>query len=259
MNLDRRRSIADQVYEELRRMIVRFELKPGEVLSEKTTAELFRVSRTPVREALMRLAEHGMVTIAPQFGTFVAAIDPDEVRQAQFMREHLEVAVARRLCGVRNLDLMPAWELVRRQRAMVPTTDVVGFTALDDAMHAWLFATAGMDRVWSAIHAKKAHLDRIRFLHVPEPGKSEEVAEQHTRILEAIAAGDRDLTERNVREHVSGSLVYLERLMIDRPELFQRPRLSRVRSAAEEEGGEITVRSAAGRRGGAGGQRRQAT
>ena len=184
----------------------------------------------------MRLAEHGMVTVAPQFGTFVAAIDPDEVRQAQFMREHLEVAVARRLCGVADLDLTPAWELVRRQRAMVPTTDVVGFTALDDAMHAWLFAAAGMDRVWAAIHAKKAHLDRVRFLHVPEPGKSEEVAEQHTRILEAIAAGDRDRTERNVREHVSGSLVYLERLMVDRPELFERPKLSRVRAVAEEEG-----------------------
>jgi len=239
-------------------MIVRFELKPGEVLSEKTTAELFRVSRTPVREALMRLAEHGMVTIAPQFGTFVAAIDPDEVRQAQFMREHLEVAVARRLSGVADLDLTPAWELVRRQRAMVPTTDVVGFTALDDAMHAWLFDTAGMDRVWAAIHAKKAHLDRIRFLHVPEPGKSEEVAEQHTRILEAIAAGDADLTERNVREHVSGSLVYLERLMVDRPELFQRPKLSRVRATAEEEGSSADAVTRGPRRSGTG-QRRHMT
>ncbi len=233
MNLDRRRSIADQIYEELRRMIVQFELKPGEVLSEKNTAELFRVSRTPIREALMRMSEHGLVTVAPQFGTFVAAIDPDEVRQAQFMREHLEIAIAVRLCAIRGLDLSPARNLITQQRAILPTSNFAGFTALDDAMHAWLFRMAGMDRLWLAIHAKKAHLDRIRFLHVPEPGKIEEVANQHTAILDAIEAGDRRLTERRVREHVSGSLVYLDKLLATRPELFQRPRLSRSRQMGE--------------------------
>jgi DNA-binding GntR family transcriptional regulator len=236
MNLDRRRSIADQIYEELRRMIVQFELKPGEVLSEKATAELFKVSRTPIREALMRLAEHGLVTVAPQFGTFVAAIDPDEVRQAQFMREHLEIAVAVRLCAIRGLDLSTARNLVSQQRAILPMSNFAGFTALDDAMHAWLFKTAGMDRLWAAIHAKKAHLDRIRFLHVPQPGKIEEVAEQHTGILDAIQSGDRRLTERRVREHVSGSLIYLDKLMSSRPELFQRPRLSRSRQPGEGDG-----------------------
>lgn len=233
MNLDRRRSIADQVYDELRRMIVQFELKPGEILSEKATAELFRVSRTPVREALMRLSEHGLVTVAPQFGTFVAAIDPDEVRQAQFMREHLEVAVALRLSGVRQLDLTPARNLVTQQRAVLPTSNFATFSQLDDAMHAWMFKAAGMDRLWSAIHAKKAHLDRIRFLHVPQPGKSELITEQHTGILDAIAAGDRRLTEKRVREHTSGALEYLQQLMNARPELFERPRLSRTRAAPE--------------------------
>jgi DNA-binding GntR family transcriptional regulator len=233
MNLDRRRSIADQVYDELRRMIVQFELKPGEILSEKATAELFRVSRTPVREALMRLSEHGLVTVAPQFGTFVAAIDPDEVRQAQFMREHLEVAVAVRLSGARGLDLSPARNLVTQQKAVLPTGNFATFTALDDAMHAWMFKAAGMDRLWAAIHAKKAHLDRIRFLHVPQPGKTELVTEQHTGILDAIHAGDRRLTEKRVREHTSGALVYLEELMEKRPELFERPRLSRSRPQVE--------------------------
>lgn len=232
MNLDRRRSIADQVYDELRRMIVQFELKPGEILSEKATAELFRVSRTPVREALMRLSEHGLVTVAPQFGTFVAAIDPDEVRQAQFMREHLEVAVAVRLSGIRSLDLTQARNLVNQQRAVLPAGNFAAFTQLDDAMHAWMFKAAGMDRLWSAIHAKKAHLDRIRFLHVPQPGKTELVTEQHTGILDAIEAGDRRLTEKRVREHTSGALVYLQQLMNTRPDLFERPRLSRSRPAA---------------------------
>ena len=87
-------------------------------------------------------------------------------------------------------------------------------------MHAWLFDTAGMGRLWSAIHVKKAHLDRIRFLHVPEPGKIRQVAEQHVAILDAIAAGDRATTEARVREHTSGSVLYLETLLVERPELF---------------------------------------
>ena len=131
MNLDRRRSIADQIYDELRRKVVQLDLKPGQALSEKTTAELFKVSRTPVREAILRLADHGLVTVAPQFGTFIAAIDPDEVRQAQFMREHLEVAIALRLCGMDDVDLTPARELVTQQEALAAAGDFAGFTVLD--------------------------------------------------------------------------------------------------------------------------------
>lgn len=227
MILDRRRSIADQIYDELRRMVVQLDLPPGHALSEKTTAELFNVSRTPVREAILRLADHGLVTVAPQFGTFIAAIDPDEVRQAQFMREHLEVAIAMRLCDMDGLDLSPARDLIVQQNAVASSGDFARFTVLDDQMHAWLFDKAGMGRLWSAIHVKKAHLDRIRFLHVPEPGKIKQVAEQHVAILDAIGAADRATTEARVREHTSGSVVYLETLLVERPELFETPRLSR--------------------------------
>ncbi len=232
MQLDRRRSIADQIYDELRRMVVQLELEPGAALSEKSMAELFKVSRTPVREAILRLADHGLVTVAPQFGTFIAAIDPDEVRQAQFMRENLEVAIALRLCTTGKRDMATARDLVAEQRTVAGSGNFARFTVLDDRMHAWLFDQAGMGRLWSAIHVKKAHLDRIRFLHVPEPGKIAQVVEQHEAILEAIEAGDRKATERNVREHTSGSLRYLETLLVERPELFDRPRPSRARPAA---------------------------
>ena len=114
------------------------------------------------------------------------------------------------------------------------TGDFARFTVLDDQMHAWLFDTAGMGRLWSAIHVKKAHLDRIRFLHVPEPGKIRQVAEQHVAILDAIAAGDRATTEVRVREHTSGSVLYLETLPVERPELFDSLRLSRAKPGTTE-------------------------
>lgn len=233
MTLDRRRSIADQIYEELRRRIVQLELKPGEALSEQAIGAGFQVSRTPVREAVARLAEHGLLSIAPQFGTFVAGIDPDEVRQAQFMRENLEVPVALRLCARGPFDLGAQRALVARQREFLARGDYAGFVPLDDALHASLFALAGVGQLWGIIHAKKAHLDRIRFLQVPEPGKIERIGEQHVAILDAIEAGDAELAERLVRAHTSGALQSLERLLQERPELFETARRQRPRRNAD--------------------------
>src|SRR5687768_10680308 len=85
--LDRRRSVADQIYEALRHMIVTLELAPGEPIPETEVSTRFSVSRTPVRESLLRLTNEGLVVVVPQFGTFVAPIDVDAVRQVQFMRQ----------------------------------------------------------------------------------------------------------------------------------------------------------------------------
>lgn len=78
---------------------------------------------------------------------------------------------------------------------------------------------------------QESHLDRIRFLQVPEPGKIRQVVEQHAGIMDAIEAGNREGTEARVREHTAGAVVYLETVLVERPELFQRPRLSRSRQA----------------------------
>lgn len=69
--LPRKKSRASEIYDALRTLIVTLELPPKEVLQEKDLCDRFDVSRTPLREALLRLADHGLVTIAPQHGTFV--------------------------------------------------------------------------------------------------------------------------------------------------------------------------------------------
>jgi FCD domain len=129
--------------------------------------------------------------------------------------------------GAQRQEIGERGNLIVQKNAVAAVGDFAGFTGLDDHMHAWLFNRAGMGRLWSAIYVKKAHLDRICFLHVPEPGKIKQVAEQHVAILDAIEAGDRTATETRVREHTSGSVLYLDTLLVERPELFDSPRLSR--------------------------------
>src|SRR4051794_27041342 len=83
-------STRSQVYTIIREAIVSLRLLPGQALSENELATQYGVSRTPVREALIRLAGDGLVEVVPQLGTFVSRISELDVREAQFIREVLE-------------------------------------------------------------------------------------------------------------------------------------------------------------------------
>lgn len=218
----RRRSLADDIYDELRALIVSLRMAPGEAVSEKDLGQQFGTSRTPIREALLRLADHGLVDIAPQRATLVARIDPEAVRQAQFLRENIEAAIVRRLCAGPLPDLSLPRSLIAEHRHILETQDYFASVPTDDRFHKSLFDLAGMGPLWSVIHARKAHLDRIRALQVPEPGKLARVVEEHEAILSAIADRDSDRAERQLRIHVTNVLGALDRLLRERPELFAR-------------------------------------
>jgi len=229
--INRRRSRADDIHDELRRMIVTLELAPREVLSEKYLCDLFVVSRTPVREAILRLAEHGLVEVAPQHGTFVSGINPRAVRQAHFLRESLEIPVLRRLCAIPHVNLDTARALVLQQHVLAARNEFAAFLPLDDAFHESLFQIADLKEIWGIIHGRKAHLDRIRFLQAPQPGKLTTLVEQHEAILDAIVEGAHLRVEEMIRSHVSGAVAFMEDLLVMQPDLFDvdisRPRRMR--------------------------------
>ena len=85
-----------QVYAALRHAIVTLRLRPGQSLSEQGVAHQLRTSRTPVREAFIKLAEAGLFEVLPQRGTFVRKISVRAVKDARFVREAIELAVLRR-------------------------------------------------------------------------------------------------------------------------------------------------------------------
>lgn len=216
----RRRSRADVVHDALRHLIVTMELAPGQPVQEKELCERFGVSRTPLREALLRLAEHGLVTVAPQHGTFVAGISPRAVRQAHFLRENLEIPVIRRLALTKGADLTPAREILVAQKIAAARNDQAEFILLDDRFHEALFAAADLPELWSVIHARKGHLDRIRFIQGTARGSVEVPLQQHEQILSAVAENSPDRAARLLAEHVAGSLVFLDRHLRERPEMF---------------------------------------
>jgi len=228
----RRRSLTDDIYDRLRHMIIALELGPGETLNEKDLCTRFGVSRTPVREAMLRLSEQGLVMIAPQHGTFVAGIDPDAVRQAHFLRENLEVPVALRLCEAQSLDFSDLHGVILEQHVALAQDDFGTLLPLDDRFHQGLFDLAGVGDLWRVIQAKKAHLDRVRFLQAPHGGKLARLVGEHEAMLRAIARHDREETERVVRVHLAGAVSFLDELLAERPELFAAPDRLAQRAAA---------------------------
>ena len=188
-----RLAIAPQIYERLRRAITTLALSPSEALSEKDLSLKLGVSRTPVREALIRLADEGLVDILPQRGSFVAPIRLEEVEEAQFMREALEVAVARRLA----LRASPAFvdglrRSVQEQEAAVRARNRDLFLELDESFHRGFCEEAGLPKSWRVIQSVKLQMDRVRYLSLPEPGHLEILLSQHRAIAAAIERRDPD-------------------------------------------------------------------
>lgn len=196
-------TVRDQVYALIRQAIVSLELTPGQALSENELAGEYGVSRTPVREALIRLASDGLVEVVPQLGTYVSRISPHDVREAQFIRESLELAS---LPGVAEhateTDAESLRDLLDAQRAAAKKGDLTRWFELDEDLHRSLLEIAGHPRVWPVVQSAKAHMDRVRMLSLPEPAVLADLITQHADIVDHVLAGRRREARTVMTKHL---------------------------------------------------------
>ena len=217
--LDRDRQAAPQVFDRLRGMIISLQLPPGSSLSRAALAEQFGVSSTPVRDALMRLDEEGLVEVFPQYATVVSRIDVHRAQQAHFLRQALELEI------VRVLALKPDEALVTelnatiaRQQQFLKTGAFEKFMAADNEFHAQLYEAADKQDIWTLVKSRGGHIDRLRRLHLPSPGKAQDIVRHHKLIARAIAEGNPDAAQQHLRAHLSGTLSELPRIRSRYPE-----------------------------------------
>ena len=217
--LDRDRQAAPQVFERLREMITSLVLPPGSPLSRAVLAAQFGVSSTPIRDALMRLDEEGLVEVFPQHATVVSRIDVRLAEQAHFLRQALELEIVRLLAG--NPDAAFGAELkaaIARQQQFARAGDFEKFMAADNDFHARLYAAAGKQDLWALVRSRSGHIDRLRRLHLPTPGKAQDIVRHHKLIARAIAEGKADDAQGHLRIHLSGTLNYLDNIRARYPE-----------------------------------------
>lgn len=212
---------SDQVYVALREGIVTAELAPGRKLSENELAERLGVSRTPVREALIRLRDERLVAIVPQLGTFVTLISEDGVADAAFVREALECAAARLAAHRATADgLTDLQANLHAQERAHEDGDADAFDRLDDELHHRIAELSGHEIAWALARRANGHLDRVRRLSLPEPGYLAEMISEHRGLIAAIADGDADTAEDRMRHHLRMVLGSLPALQVAHPEFF---------------------------------------
>ncbi len=201
---------AEQIYELLRRAIVRLDMAPGAPISEKELCLRWGVSRTPVREALKRLAEEDLVDVFPHSGTYVSKISYEVAEEGFVIRRALEVESIRRAAGfVTTSDIARLDGLVAEMRDILRRGALKDYIEVDDAFHASIVAISRFPRMWKFVHLMKAHLDRMRHLSAPVPGHLAETTEQHAAIVRALERRNPAQAELAMTIHLDSSFAVM--------------------------------------------------
>ncbi|HEY4171865.1 MAG TPA: GntR family transcriptional regulator [Rhodopila sp.] len=213
---DRRVKLSDQAYDALRRGIMRGDLAAGARLSEPELTVQLGIGRTPLREAFLLLAQEGLIQLLPQSGSFVAAIDLDRVREAQFIREHLECGIIRQVAvSIDRRGLSDIRRLLEQQAEAHEDNDPDRFYELDEDLHATFCRIAERPGVWRLIHQSKVHMDRVRHLSLPIADQIPRLIGQHRVILDALGQGDPDRAETALRTHLREVFATIDTLKLD--------------------------------------------
>ena len=184
--IDQQTPITVQVHAHLRRLILTLQIKPGEALSEKELSLKLGVSRTPVREAFIRLSEERL---------------------------------AARSIDKTNLKLLE--DNLRLQQRTLLRKDYDALLEIDERFHNLLCDSVSLPRAWRMIHVLKGQIYRVSYLTLPEPGHGEQMVQQHTNILEAVRDGDEERAEQEMHKHLQEIWGPIERMVQDNNEIFQ--------------------------------------
>jgi DNA-binding GntR family transcriptional regulator len=198
-----RRKVTDWVYEELREAILDLRLQPGEPLREAAIAEQLGVSKTPIREALTRLEQEGLVETTSFKGAVVSAYSRQDLIEIYELRELLEGAAAREAAASISDDELSGLEaLIEKSRALQARGDMSKLAEALSEFDVVIFGQVENRRIRSLIENLQAHLERIGKLTAAIPGRIEASVDEHDRIVRAIRARDTDESERSMRAHI---------------------------------------------------------
>jgi DNA-binding GntR family transcriptional regulator len=214
-------SASASIYRTLRQEIIWLIRKPGEPIIEKDIAQARRVSRTPVREALLRLAAEGLVDTVAKSGTFVARIPISGLPEAIVVRKALEQVTARAAAvHARRSHVTNLRAILERQREAEAAGDRGAFHLADEAFHAAIAAAGGYPGIWSLVQGVKTQIDRYRLLTLPQPGRMARVIKEHAAVVTAIERHDADRAAAAMEGHLDGLQISMEDVRRMNPDFF---------------------------------------
>ncbi|WEG15023.1 GntR family transcriptional regulator [Pullulanibacillus sp. KACC 23026] len=210
----------DFIYQTIKEQILSLTLKPGTKLSEKEVAAALEVSRTPVRESFLKLAQEELLEIYPQSGTIVSLIDLDHVEEDRFIRESIERSVIQLACYEFKEELKLETNLVM-QELCLEKQEFSRLFELDEQFHKLLFEGSQKQRTWEFLHQSNSHLNRLRRLRVNSSMDWSVIVSQHKEIFQYIKEKEPQKAEEAMANHLRLALVEKEVLKERYPDFFK--------------------------------------
>ena len=195
---------AEDGYARLHDAIISGRLQPNERLVEAELIDLLGVSRTAVRTALVRLAQEGLVVHERNRGARVRYVDETEAVEIVLARAALEALAVRQAAEHATPDdVAELRAILGEMRARLDEGDLLGASEENAVLHAKLLELSGNRTVIRLVGGLKSQLVRFQYRTILVPGRSARSFEEHTAIVDAVAAGDADAAEAAMRRHLS--------------------------------------------------------
>ena len=219
---DRQESIREYALRIMNKNLLNMNLVPGMALSEQEIANELQMSRTPVREAFIRLAHENLLEIMPQRGTYVAKINLEQVAESMFLRETMEHAVMQLACqSFPQKSLRQLQDCLDLQEICLKREDCSRFFELDGTFHGIIYQACSKSRIWQMIEQMSLNYNRVRMLNLLN-GYYEmpKLFGQHQMILTAIEDADWNAGQKVIAKHINKALKDIEELKEKYPLYF---------------------------------------
>jgi len=204
----------DDVYQKIKEDILTLKLKPGQMISENEIANIYNVSRTPIKNAFLRLKGEQYIEIVPQKGSFVTLLDIRNIRDVIYMRALLELDMLntiideglteKAVAGLRA-NLEEQYKLINSEN-LTPSS----YYIIDNAFHYSLFRIVGRESMWDVIQNYQVYFARFRILDAMTTGRYEDVCLEHDKIIKALEDMDRAKLKKSVMDHLHSGLHRLD-------------------------------------------------
>ena len=216
-----RRTSSETIYDTLKDEIIFLKRKPGEEIDQDEISKRFDVSRSPVRDALMRLRSDALVVMRPQRGCWVSRIDLSRVDDECFFRLALEKSVIERYkMFMKPSDITRLEYFIALQKEAMEAADTVGSYNADDDMHAIFFEATGLMMTWQLILRETGNHRRVRILSMGSRDVLQKNINQHEELVDALKKKDFTLAVTLETEHLSKLKYETDVIIESHPEYF---------------------------------------
>ncbi|WP_312433562.1 GntR family transcriptional regulator [Lacrimispora sp.] len=213
----------EYAYRILKENIITLELEPGSTLNDMEISQMIGISRTPVREAIIKLKEESdIIEIFPQRGMRIALIDTDVVQEARFLRMILEKAMVELACDMaQEKDFVWLEENLTLQEFYLKNDMVSKLLELDNELHRKLFVICRKEQIYRVNRGLSIHYDRVRNMEAGTAIHGAKTVEDHRSLVEAIRDKDKERAKQIMEVHLDRWLLNEQTLRKEYPQFFK--------------------------------------